>query len=94
MKLLRCTFFKVRIDASFHPTSTLEFRGNGESLGKSFELQQDKCKFDESDKKLGKDFASGVEKSQRVAKWHIGAAERWVGWMHADGRTLEMCLAV
>ena len=65
-----------------------------ESLGKSFELPQDKCKFDESDKKLGIDFASGMEKSQRVAKWNIGAAERWVGWMHADGRTFEMRPAV
>ena len=62
-----------------------------ESLGKSFELPQDKCKFDESDKKLGIDFASGMEKAQRVAKWNIGASERWVGWMHPDGRIFEMC---
>ena len=65
-----------------------------ESLGKSFELPQDKCKFDESDKKLGIDFASAMEKAQRVAKWNIGAVERRVGWMHADGRTFEMCPAV
>ena len=50
-----------------------------ESLGKSFELPQDKCKFDESDKKLGIDFNSWMEKAQRVAKWNIGVSERWGG---------------